>query len=81
MQREPEASPLKNITGGSGCGCGCMGAVLAMVGVMLFAGISIQLFEQGSEVTAQYAAIAAILVGGAMSTLGVVLFGGSLFID
>ena len=81
MQREPEASPLKNITGGSGCGCGCMGAVLAMLGVMLFAGISIELFAQGTEVTAQYAAIAAILVGGAVSTLGVVLFGGSLFID
>jgi hypothetical protein len=81
MQREPEVSPLKNITGGSGCGCGCLGAVIAVLGMMAIGGISIELYDGGYDVTAWYGGLAAIVSGIAMGILGVVLFTGSLFLD
>jgi len=81
MQREPEASATKNITGGSGCGCGCLGVVAAIAGMMVLAGISIDLYDGGADVTAWYVGIAAIVGGLGMSSLGVILFGGSLFLD
>jgi len=81
MQREPEASPLKNITGGSGCGCGCLGMVIAAAGIMALLGITIDLYDGEASINAWYGGLAAILGGLGLSTLGVILFGGSLFLD
>jgi len=81
MQREPEASPLKNVSGGSGCGCGCLGVVIAIAGLMAIAGIYIDLYDGGADVTAWYAGISAVVGGLGLSTVGVILFGGSLFLD
>jgi hypothetical protein len=81
MQREPEASPLKNITGGSGCGCGCLGVVIAVAGIMAISGTYIELYEGDGASWAWTGGFAAIVGGMGLSTLGVVLFGGSLFLD
>lgn len=81
MQQEPEPSATKNITSGTGCGCGCLGVVMAIGGVMALAGISIELYDNGSDVTAWYGGIAAIIGGLGLSSIGVVVFGGSLFLD
>ena len=81
MQREPEASPMKNITGGGGCGCGCLGGVIAMFGLMAIAGTYIELYEGGLDVTAWYGGLGAISLGICMGVIGLIMFVGSIFLD
>ena len=81
MQREPEASPLKNITGGGGCGCGCLGLVGAMFGAMAIAGIYVELYEGGLDVTAWYGGLGMIVFGLGLAVVGGLMFIGSLFLE
>lgn len=79
--KEPEASLTKNLTGGGGCGCGCLGLLAIAAGAMAIAGLSIELYTDGYDVTAWYGGVSAIVAGVGMALLGGILFIGSLFID
>jgi hypothetical protein len=81
MKGTPEPSAMKNLTGGGGCGCGCLGGVGAIFGLMAIAGIYIELYEGGLDVTAWYGGLAAIVLGVGLAIVGVIMFIGSLFID
>lgn len=78
---EPEPSLAKNLTGGGGCGCGCLGLLIVALGAVAISGLYIDLYSDGTEVTAWYGGLGAIVTGMAIAVVGGIVFIGSLFLD
>lgn len=77
---ELQPSPLKNITGGSGCGCGCIGMLVALAGTMVLVAIPLGMYLDPSA--APYGTGIALVLGGlTLSALGVVIWLVSVFMD
>ncbi|MEZ4241983.1 MAG: hypothetical protein R3F59_38695 [Myxococcota bacterium] len=78
--REPDPTPMKNLTGGGGCGCGCVGLLIALLGV--FALLTIPLGFYPDAASGPVMQGIALIVGGlVVFALGAAVYVGSLFID
>ena len=80
MNDDGEASPLKNITSGGGCGCGCLGMLLAFTGALILIGIPLEVFAESQASTATISGASAIVSGLLVSGLGLAMYVGSLFL-
>jgi hypothetical protein len=80
MSREPEASPLKNMTGGGGCGCGCLGLLIALAGGVALGTIPLGFYADAAAGPVM-PGIAMIVGGFVVFGLGAAVYVGSLFLD
>ncbi|MEQ1504837.1 MAG: hypothetical protein ABMB14_21560 [Myxococcota bacterium] len=80
MDGQPEASPLKNMTGGGGCGCGCLGLLMALAGGLALASIPLGFWVDGDGSPFAFG-IGAIVSGILLFLLGTSVYIGSLFLD
>ena len=74
------ASPLRNVTGGLGCGSGCLGLLMVGGALLALAGIPLELYEDGPG-TVPILAGGGLVAGLLVSTLGATAWVGSLFMD
>lgn len=80
MNDDEEATPLKNVTSGGGCGCGCLGLLIALVGGFALLGIPLELFTESQASSATIGGISAIVSGLLLLGLGLAMYVGSLFL-
>ena len=73
-------SPLRNVTGGLGCGCGCLGMLTLMLASIALAGIPLEFYADGPG-NIPILAGAGLLVGLLVFLLGAVVWIGSLFLE
>jgi hypothetical protein len=80
MNDQPEASPLKNLTGGGGCGCGCLGLLIALAGGLALATIPLGFYADAANGPVAWG-IAGIVGGILLFLFGTSVYVGSLFLD
>ena len=80
-RREPEPSPIKNITGGGGCGCGCLGLLFELVGALALIMIFVEAIDAVNVSTAWWGGIILCVVGGMVFLAGCAAWVASLFME
>ena len=80
MPRQPEPSPLKNMTGGGGCGCGCLGILIALAGGIALSTIPLGFYPDVASGPVALG-VAPIVGGIIVFLLGTSVYVGSLFLE